>query len=146
MADLAEQPTPETARCPKCGGEPNDAVTHRLSNLGYSHDDQDLTCVDCGHQWTAGVPIGEFDRDDMAADLWCESCDDEWMLVHRVEFAPSGMPRAPETALHLKCPNCYNWERVAREADGEHIALVGYPQITGTTENSTPYGYRSSED
>lgn len=149
--DLDEQPIPSDAACPKCGGEPmSEEVLHRLSNLGYLHDDIGLKCSerDCGHEWTAGVPIGEFDRDDMAADLWCDSCDKEWMLVHRVEFAPSGLPGNPPTALHLKCPNpdCYNWDRVGREADDEHIALVGYPQITGATKDADPYGYRADQE
>ena len=140
---LTEQPVPEKAGCPKCGGDPAEDVQHRLSALGYAHDDIGMVCSDCGHQWTAGVPIGEFDRPEMAADLWCDSCDEQWMLVHRVEFNPSGVDGAPPAALHLKCPDpdCHNWDRVGRETDGEQIALVGYPQTTGRTKGADPYGY-----
>lgn len=147
-ADLDEPPLPSDARCPTCRATPTEESARRkhLSDLGYLHQDIRLVCAECETEWTAGVPIGEFDRDDMADDLWCDSCDEEWMLVHRVEFAPSGLPNAPQTALHLKCPNCYNWERVGREADGEHIALVGYPQTTGATEGCDPYGYPESDE
>lgn len=131
--DLDEQPLPPT-KCPECGGEPSDEIIHRLSAMGYSHDDQHVVCVDCGHRWTCGVPIGEFDRPEMAADLEC-SCG-HWRLVHRAQITDAG-----NVALHLKCPECYHFEIVSRETDADGIALVGYPQISGQTEGCDPYGY-----
>lgn len=136
--EIIEQPIPDTTRCPECGGEPlSDLVTHNLSALGYAHDDQQHVCEDCGHEWTNGVPVGEFDRPDMADDLYCSSCDDEWMFVHRVA------PKSANVVLHLKCPNCYHFDRVRRSKDTKNggVALVGYPQITGETAGCDPYGY-----
>lgn len=111
-------------------------VAHNLSAIGYTHDDQNLICEDCGHTWTCGVPIGEFDREDMAADLWCDSCDDEWAFVHRVQLTSGGT-----FTLHLKCPNCKTFEKVERNPDDSGVALVGYPQITGSTDDASAYGY-----
>lgn len=137
--DLEEQPVPDESRCPKCGGEPlADEVVHNLSAIGYQHDDIQQVCEDCGHQWANGRPIGEFDRPELAADLWCDSCDDGWMLVHRVAR------KSTHTVLHLKCPECYHFDRARRTPDDSGVALVGYPQITGATDGCQPYGYQDN--
>lgn len=139
---MIEQPIPEKTRCPECGGEPlPDRVTHNLSAIGYTHDDQQHVCGDCGHEWTNGVPIGEFDRPEMADDLFCSSCGDEWMLVHRVA------PKSANVVLHLKCPNCYHFDRIRRSKDTKNgdVALVGYPQISGETAGCDPYGYDNED-
>lgn len=139
--DLAEQPVPAASRCPECGGEPlPDRVVHNLSAMGYKHDDIKQVCSECGHEWLNGCPIGEFDRPEYAADLWCDSCDETWMLVHRVA------PKDRWVTLHLKCPNCYAFDKARRSPDNRGIALVGYPQITGQTEGAQPYGYRIDND
>lgn len=142
MADLQEQPIPEQSRCPDCGGPPRqDDVLHRLSALGYTHDDIGLVCVDCAQRWTCGVPIGEFDRPELAGDLRCDSCEVSTMLVHRVEKGPNGVPG--DIGLHLKCPNpdCRYFTIVGRESDADGRALVGYAELTGATEDAEPYGY-----
>lgn len=136
MADLEPQPAPDDARCPKCGGEPSD-VSHRLFAIGYLHDDQTMVCVECGHQWTCGVPIGEFDRPEMAEELECGACD-RYKLVHRVE--PHDVYDGAYL-LHLKCPDCKDFHTVRREPDEKGCILVGYPQITGQTEGAEPRGY-----
>ena len=141
VAELAEQAPREDARCPACGGEPMpDATTHRLSALGYAHDDQGFVCADCGHEWTSGVPIGEFDRPDLAADLECDSCGDR-MLVHRVRMRGSA---GSDITLDLKCQNsqCHYFEQVGRDLDENGVALVGHPEITGQTEGADPYGWK----
>lgn len=140
--DLAEQPVPEETRCPDCGGEPLDEeVLHRLSTLGYAHDDLGLVCEDCGNRWTCGVPIGEFDRPAMAGELRCDSCEAHTMLIHRVERNPRGVPG--DIGLHLKCPNpeCRYFTIVGRESDGDGIALTGYAELAGQTEGADPYGW-----
>ena len=40
MSDPGAQAIPEDATCPHCGGDPvTDSVNHRLSALGYLHDE-----------------------------------------------------------------------------------------------------------
>lgn len=136
--ELEEQPIPADTRCPECGGEPlPDRVTHNLSAIGYTHDDIQNVCADCGGEWTCGVPIGEFDRPEMEDDLWCDACDDSWVLIHRVA------PKSTYIVLHTKCPNpdCNDFDRIRRKPDDSGVALVGYPQITGSTEGCKPYGW-----
>jgi len=139
--ELTEQPAPEDARCPECHAAPTEeSITrHRLSNLGYLHDDVYWECTECGNEWLSGIPIGEYDGGD---DLWCESCGSEWMLTHRV------LPNGDTVILHLKCPNdeCYHWKDIERSTDGVGRALVGYPQITGSIEGCKPYGYPEGAD
>ena len=134
--ELEEQPLSDDSKCPECGGDPKQTVEQQLSALGYLHSDQKHVCRECGHRWFRGVPIGEFDRPEMAAELWCDSCDDSHMLVHRVVAA-----NKRTYTLHLKCPECYNFDMCEREPDDEGRALVGHPQITGNTDGADPYGY-----
>lgn len=136
--DLDEQPLQPT-RCPDCGGEPAPEVTHRLSATGYLHDDQTRICEDCGHQWDCGVPIGEFDRPELAESLQC-GCGG-WRLVHRAAITGGG-----NITLHLKCPKCYSFVTEKRNVDSSGVALVGYPQTSGQTEGCTPYGWEDDAD
>lgn len=139
--EIEEQPERSESMCPECG-EPPDEVQSRLSNLGYLHDDQTNECKN-GHKWTNGIPIGKFDRPDLAEDLWCDSCNDSWVLIHRVRIGPTSFPDA-DIVLDTKCPNddCNTFDQIPREVDEKHsVALVGYPQITGKTEGCDPYGY-----
>jgi len=66
MTELEEQPLPPTV-CPKCGAQATDdcIVKHRMSNLGYLHDDMEMECSVCGNRWTCGVPIGTGGFDDL---------------------------------------------------------------------------------
>ena len=134
---LEEQPIPEDTSCPECGDDPTDdsLVEHKLSNMGYLHDDIQLSC-DNGHTWSCGVPIGEFDGGD---SLICDSCDESWMYVHRVQLSSGD----EKILLHLKCPNCKYFEEVEREPDGDGVALVGYPPITGDTVYADSFGYET---
>lgn len=98
MTDATEQPRRES-QCPRCGA---DATTeslarHSLSDVGYLHDDQMFQCSACGHSYSHGVPVGDFDGD--ATDLWCQVCNLGFMRVHRVEKQDGGV------RLHLKCPH-----------------------------------------
>lgn len=138
--DLKEQPIPSDSKCPECGSDPlSDRVAHNLSAIGYTHDDIENVCEN-GHTWTNGVPIGEFDRE-MADDLWCSSCDESLMLVHRVA------PKSADVVLHLKCPECFYFTRVRRPLDKQHgdVALVGYRPNTGDTTGCKPYGYKNED-
>lgn len=142
MPDLEEQPVPERSRCPDCGGEPReDDVLHRLSSLGYMHDDIGLVCSECGNQWTCGVPIGDFERAEIAGEMRCDSCENSTMLVHRVDTR--GLNAPGDIDLHLKCPapDCNYFTIVGRDTDDDGRALVGYDLITGSVDGAEPYGW-----
>lgn len=156
---LEDQPIPAKSRCPECGDEPTDEslVEHHLSNMGYLHDDIELRCEN-DHTWVCGVPIGR--DDEYGEDLHCDSCGDRFMLVHRVQItreAALQWGRRDRESLpinvHLKCPNgcedenaeaCFYFKSVKRESDERGIALIGYPQITGSREGAEPYGWNES--
>lgn len=143
---LEEQPERPDSKCPECGGEPlPDEVLHRLSNLGYTHDDHKYQCSECGYQWSCGVPIGDFDHPEMAEDLHCDSCGKADMLVHRVVLGTTSIQG--DLTIHLKCPNpdCHYFTRIGRDTDKDGRALMGYQQITGATEDARPYGYVRDE-
>lgn len=136
--NLQEQPTPSESLCPRCGGEPGYSPQHRLSNLGYLHDDVHFTCSECKLDWTCGVPIGEY-RGKWADELFCDSCEEEYGLVHRVGVDDN----RNHIRLHMKCPNpdCYNFWKVKRETDENGLALTGYSVTTGSMEGAEPHGY-----
>lgn len=96
--------TPRKTRCPECGGEPSaeDLARHKLSDIGYLHDDQTFECPDCAHRYTHGVPIDEFDGN--AEDLWCDVCNLGYMRVHRVRGA-----NEESVGLDLKCPHHHDF-------------------------------------
>lgn len=123
-------------RCPDCGAEPTDESIRNvhLSSLGYFHGDMKYQCMECEASWTHGVPVGDGDSP-LADDLVCDKCDGRY-LVHRVE------PDDDTIMLHLKCPECYAFERVHREWSTKRI-LVGYPQTTGELNPDRPDGFTS---
>lgn len=134
---MDEQSEPDAVACPECGADPVPDPEHRLSALGYLHDDIVYECSDpdCGAEWTHGVPAGDYDDEpDLADDLECGSCG-EWALVHRIE------PESGAATLHLKCPECYHFWTVRRETGAGEKILVGYPQLTGQTKGAQPDGY-----
>lgn len=139
-SELTEQPIRQDTRCPSCGGEPEATVEHRLYALGYLHDDQGYTCSECGNGWTCGVPIGDFDRNEMAVDLQCESCG-EMMLPHWIRTGRNS-PRN-QIRLDLKCSNteCHYLAKITRDVDDDGDVLVGYQETAGQTEGADPYGY-----
>lgn len=148
-AELEERPAPAETRCPECGAPPTEESKRdrHLSNLGYLHQDVRLRCSadDCDGLWVAGMPIGEFDRPDLAEDLRCDACESDLpMLVHRVRMRGVG---GHDIGIDLKCPNpeCYRFEQVGRDLDKEGVALVGYPEITGQTEGADPYGWSDGD-
>lgn len=140
---LDYQPVPSESSCPYCGGDPTDRTErhHSLSALGYLHDDVQMECADCGRTWPCGVPVGEYDGPG-AEELFCDSCEQRYMRVHRVNCDPRD--RRDYYIIHLKCPNpeCYYFDKIQREPDGGGTALLGYPDITGSVENAKPYGYQ----
>lgn len=140
---LDHQPVPSESRCPYCGGDPTDRSErhHSLSVLGYLHDDIQMECEECGRTWPCGVPVGEYDGPG-AEELFCDSCEQRFMRVHRVNWDPRG--RRDYFIIHLKCPNpeCYYFAKLQREPDGGGTALLGYPDITGSVESAKPYGYQ----
>lgn len=158
MADLEPQPVPDVPIfCPECGGEPVKQsgellVEHRLGNMGYLHDDQNPECSECGNTWAHGVPVGEYEWAD-SDDLRCHSCrhdpdleDDQFYRVHRVVMSRKASPGGPgRVTLHLKCPRCYLFSKAEREQDHRGVALVGFPDITGSVdhEDVKPYGYEA---
>lgn len=145
--EMEHQAVPSATMCPYCGGKPTDASArdHQLSAVGYLHDDIQLTCRDCDSEWACGMPIGELDHP-MAEDLYCDSCTDRFMRVHRV--APDwGCPENRQRVLiHAKCPNCFYFDKFVRECGPRGIALMGYPDITGSLENASEYGWSDGAD
>lgn len=159
-ATLNEQEIPMKSHCPECGEPPTTRsaeqaiAQHRLSDVGYLHDDIRLTCGN-EHKWTCGVPIGEFEAGD---DLWCDSCDEAYMFTHRVaiskqnaEMWANGEREHLPLTVHLKCPNgcdsndptekCFYFKQVRRVTDDRGVALLGYPPITGSAAEAEPYGW-----
>lgn len=100
---LTEQPR-RLSRCPECGANATDESIrrHTLSAMGYLHDDQTFECSACGHGYTHGVPVGEYDGE--AASLWCNVCNLGFMRVHRSEKQADGV------RLHLKCAHHHPFE------------------------------------
>lgn len=163
-AGLTEVDPPENSYCPECGAPPtaDSVVSHRLSNLGYLHDDVKFKCAN-GHSWVTGVPIG---KSSLNIDLDCPSCNRErsgwlwrarsWLinklggitenrlLIHRVRYDTDKRDK-PVYELHLKCPNCYFFETQLRQGDEGDTLLIGYPEITGETEGAQAYGYPEEE-
>ena len=128
----------EDVRCPDCGAEvSDDSITrHRLSNVGYLHDDVEVTCSVCEHSWPHGEPVGGDIDDPADSELYCSACRGSLMRVHRVTLC------GPDTVgLHLKCPACHFFDTTERELDPDNVALVGYPDITGSTDGADPYGW-----
>ena len=150
-SDTEEPPAPRDVsgtqvQCPECGGEPNMQpeealeVQERLQSNGYLHNDINLKCTECNHSWPHGIPRGRFEG---FPDLECGACGYETMLVHRVNLneVPSG-DSPGEVTLHLKCPACYQFDRVLRAMDAQGVTLVGYPDLTGEIDEDTnPYGW-----
>lgn len=131
MSEIDEQPERES-RCPVCGGTPTDesARRHHLNAMGYLHDDQHFECAECGHDYSHGVPVGDFDRHDQVDDLWCDVCDLGYMTVHRTEHQAEG-----GTRLHLKCDHHHEFECVGC---GEEIPADGL-QYTKTGGRLCPW-------
>lgn len=139
MAELQEQPIPSESKCPDCGGDPtNESVAeHRLSNMGYLHDDVELECEDCDITWSVGIPIGDSPDNE---ELKCRSCNDEWMLIHR--FKVYTEQEDTFVKMHLKCPNCYHFDITEpRQVDENDLVLTGYPQITGDVKDAEEWGW-----
>lgn len=129
---MEEQPEPSASNCPYCGGKPEHDPKHVLSASGYTHDDIHYTCSECSEEWTCGVPIGEHDNE-LAEDLYCQSCETRFGLVHRVQPISN-----TQVQFHMKCPNteCRNFWQIKRGSD-DGVILMGYPQITGSIEDAT---------
>lgn len=140
MTNLPEQPEVETA-CPRRGADPTheSEALHKLSAMGYAHDDQEFVCSECENNWCHGVPIGESDPFD--GDLRCENprCETEWCFVHRIERVNTA--DGPGVKLHKKCPECYFFGFAHRLFDDGDLALVGYPPITGNMDGAIQWGY-----
>lgn len=139
--EIEKQPVPEVT-CPFCGGEATEESVreHKLSNLGYLHDDIVMDCSECEETWTHGVPVGD-NWSELAEKLYCDACEDRFQRIHRVDVA-----RAPEEiTLHLKCPACYYFKTVDRPVDKSNIVLMGYPDITGSFDDAEPWAYEEDE-
>lgn len=138
---LGPEPAPEDVGCPGCGARPTaeSIAQHRLSANGYLHDDVQYECSECDRSWVHGIPIGEGGAD----DLWCMVCDNAWKFIHRVDVSRSGKD---SVLLHVKCPNCYHFDKITRRPGRNGVALVGYPPITGATDTAQDYGYPDGED
>lgn len=142
--EIDEETAPKPHRyadiaCPQCGAEPTDESVRsvNLSDLGYKHADTQYECSECQYRWTHGVPIGSDDA--LADDLECNACDG-WYLIHRVETTSNDAVK-----LHLKCPECHDFETTGRTLDSHNRALVGYPQITGELNTERPYGFNPDD-
>lgn len=139
---------PTESNCPECGGSPDDESLRlsKLSDMGYVHQDVHYTCEECSCQWACGVPIDgpeeEPDIPGKKGSLWCESCDETWMLPHRTKYLDSETVR-----LDMKCPRpeCNFFRRVIRKTGPQGYALIGYPQIVGKIDGAQPFGYPAEE-
>jgi rubredoxin len=166
---LSEQRIPSNTTCPYCGAEPtgDSKVKHQLSAVGYLHDDIHLECSECDEKWACGVPIGQVD-DGYNEDLYCDSCTDRYMQIHRLQVDFKGMAERlrqieeesgvasinhmerdelaekinPLLTIHLKCPNCYYFKKISRTFDDRGVALMGFPEITGSREGASEYGWK----
>lgn len=148
-ATTAHVELPSESKCPSCGSEPDDESSRRyqLSMMGYLHQDVRFSCSGCDCEWSCGVPIdgseAEPEFPGREGDLWCDSCDSAWMLIHRVRPNTNG----DKMNLDLKCPNpeCHYFTRAKRETGPNSYALIGYPQITGDLDGCDPFGYPRRE-
>ena len=142
MTELTKQPIPSNTKCPYCGASPTEdsRVKDMLSDLGYTHDDVFLQCQECDEEWTCGIPIGEHDGK-YASSLFCDSCEERYMRVHRVNVKTYD----DAVEIHLKCPSCYYFDRITRDVDDGGVALMGYPDITGSTDGADPYGWKDED-
>lgn len=136
---MNEQPIPEHAACPNCGGEPEDDPEHNLRALGYTHDDIVFKCRDCGKEWTAGCPIGSAD----SMDLRCDAC---WKSDEVEVYGRSNWIRYQDEerfAIAVKCPRCLHVWSIFREATNG-AAMVGDPVIAGNMDDAEqPFTERS---
>lgn len=148
-ADEAHIELPTESKCPACGSDPDEESTRlsHLSDMGYLHQDVRFSCSECEATWSCGVPVDGSDEEPdfpgRGGSLWCDSCNDSWMLIHRVRPNSDG----GQVLLDLKCPReeCNYFTRARRVTGSEGFALVGYPQITGKIDGSTPFGYPAEE-
>lgn len=135
-----EQPIPDDACCPECGGGPIDGASHNLSAIGYVHDDILLTCEDCSNQWLCGVPIGD---SDYGEDLRC-SCG-EVGYPHKINLnnllGQLGFDYREvdwndlELEINCKCENCNHFYEITRDPDENGTVLVGHPDLTGSMDD-----------
>jgi predicted RNA-binding Zn-ribbon protein involved in translation (DUF1610 family) len=148
MPELTEQPTPKDVRCPECGAIATDESVrdHRLYATGYLHDDVRFECPECATGWTHGIAVGSIADDDSPPvdpdDMLCSSCGEQ-VRVHRVQPTPDD--DRFDVLLHTKCPACNLFEFVGRDTGPNGVALVGHPDITGSTEGASPSGYPDTE-
>lgn len=147
---MDRQSVPSDVSCPACGADPKPDPSHRLSAIGYTHDDIEFDCANaaCGHTWASGVPIGEA-HGPLAEELFCDACEKRYGLIHRVKLLPvrGDHDRTP-LELDLKCPNtnCYHFWTVTRQTDTDGVCLIGHPQITGSLDGAaTTYGYEPGD-
>lgn len=139
---IVSQPVPDETSCPYCGGTPTDASAqnHHLSAMGYLHDDIQMECAECDSTWACGVPVGEFE-DERAQELWCDSCEQRLMRVHRIHPDWDSTSDRRVIRIHLKCPNCFYFTKLARQCGPRGISLMGYPDITGSTDGADAFGW-----
>lgn len=132
---MEKQPLPQNAACPNCGGEPEDDPEHHLRALGYTHDDVQCTCSDCGRVWTNGVPIGDV-PERYEEDMRCDACY-ESRGEHVYGRANWIRWQADEErfAIALKCPSCnYVWSVIRDATNGG--AMMGDPLIAGDLDEA----------
>ena len=131
QTDVEEQSVPDVS-CPACGADaPEFAVKHNLHALGYLADDISMACVECGHSWLHGVPIGEG-----GDDMTCRACGQASMRVHQINETGRGW------RLHFKCPRCFYWRPERRLAGQDGYVLVGDADLTGAQDDGVqPKGH-----
>lgn len=127
---MEEQPLPERAACPNCGGKPEHNPKHTLRALGYPHDDIQATCSDCGKVWTMGRPIGDV-PERYERDMRCDACyeNDGSHVYGRVNWIRWQADRE-RFAIALKCPACnYVWSVMRDATNG--ATMMGDPVVAG---------------
>lgn len=132
---MDEQPIPEESSCPNCGGDPANVIEHRLQALGYKHDDIHLRCEDCGKKWTAGVPIGTPDSEDLRCDACMES--DGVEVYGRANWIRHEDDKG-QFSITVKCPRCFYVWSVSRDATNG-ATMVHDPVVAGDDEAENPF-------
>ena len=166
--DCGGEPTPDVEHTLSALGYAHDDQRHVCSECGRTwtcgvpigefDDGEDLRCPDpdCD-EWGRVVDV---DADSVSVEAMrfdhkcpecyyfaqgheiareCDSCERREMWTHRVRTAST-----TPIELVLACPEHGQEWTVERTTDGNGIALVGNPEITGDVGGCDPYGYQTA--
>lgn len=143
LGDLGYVHEDQRFSCTNCG----ETWTHGVPLGEYDDDPNDLWCdvCDLGFMHVHRVnPAGDAVRLHLKCshhhEFDCPGCGD-LIVADGVRSTRDGGRVCPYCQTNLDrddVPYCYYFDDTIRELD-RNIALIGYPAITGNTEESTPY-------